>query len=133
MSSEADKFWNEIAPFYRQLERLKPLTTAEADAACDTIKAISMSSEEIKCIVDRVTGKNASRWVTESIDWSSDEDTSQVSEEMYAIHRDEGEPEPETDSKEKQLRDRMLNDEPTNQQDGVDGGTTPPEKSSDNS
>ena len=133
MISEADKFWNEIAPIYRRSERLKPLTAAEADAAYDTTKAIPMSAEEIQYIVDRVTGNDTSRWVTDSIDWTPDEETSQVSEDMYAIHRDEGEPEPETDSKEKELRDRMLNDEPTNQQDGVDGGTTPPEKSSDNS
>ena len=125
MTSDADEFWTEIAPKYRLYKHLCPLTAEEAEAAFDNAPAIAMTAEEIQVIVDGVVADESRDWEPDPQEWYNDERLNQVKDEMFAIHRDEGESDPETDAKEDESRKRMLNDESPNQQNGVDGRTTP--------
>ena len=84
-----------------------------------------MTPDEIQRIVDGVVGDEIPEWEPETTEWSPDENVDSVKDEMFAVFRDEGEPDPETDAKEEELRNRMMNDEPTDQQNGLDGGATP--------
>lgn len=126
MTSNADSFWNEIAPKYRKLKGFCPMTPEEADAAYDAAPVVPMTAEEIQRIVDGVVAGETPEWEPEIIEWSPNENLEAVKDEMLAVYREEGEADPETDAKEEELRKRMLNDESTNEQDGVDGGAVPP-------
>lgn len=129
MSSEADRFWDDVAPKYRALRGLCPMTPEEADTEYDNVAAIPMSESEIRAMVDAATSGEAPAWNLDVTEWSPDMDTQSVEEEMLAMYREEGEADVETDAIEEELRKRMLSDEAAEEQDGLDGGTTPPGQS----
>lgn len=120
MTSEADRFWNDIAPKYRAIRGLCPMTSEDADAEYDNTPAIPLSESEIQAIVDAAISGKASLWEPEIKEWPPDSDLESVEEEMLAMYREKG----ETDSIEEELRKRMLSDEPAEEQDGLDNGTT---------
>lgn len=126
MTSEADRFWNDIAPKYRTLRGLCPMTPEEADAEYDNTPAIPLSESEIQTLVDAATSGQPPSWEPEVKEWTPDSDVESVEEEMLTMYREEGETDAETDVIEEELRKRMLSDEPAEEQDGLDGGTTPP-------
>ncbi|MCC7336728.1 MAG: hypothetical protein IT422_16680 [Pirellulaceae bacterium] len=126
MNSEADRFWNDMAPKYRAHRGLCPMTPEEADAEYDGATAIPISDSDIKAIVDAATSGNLPAWTPDQEHWQSDLDTQTVEEEMLVMFREEGETSEETDAIEEELRKRMLNDERPEEQDGLDGGTPPP-------
>ncbi|AMV17409.1 hypothetical protein [Planctomyces sp. SH-PL14] len=126
MTSDADSFWNEIAPKYRKLKGYCPMTPEEADAAYDAAPEIPMSPEEIERIVDAVVTGERPEFDPEVREWSPEAELADVEEDMLAVFREEGEADPETDAKEEELRKRMLNDETTDEQDGLDGGAASP-------
>ena len=55
MTSEDDRFWDDIAPKYRALRGLCPMTPEEADAEHDNTPAIPLSESEIQAMVDAAT------------------------------------------------------------------------------
>lgn len=122
MNSDADEFWEEIAPIYRTYRKLCPMTTDEAEAAFDDAPEIPMTAEEIAGIVEKVVAGTPPDWQPDPEEWSPDRKLDRVQDDMLAVYREEGEPDPDTDAKEDDLRKRMLSDEQTDQQDGVDGG-----------
>lgn len=126
MTSEADRFWNDIAPKYRVLRGLCPMTPEEADAEYANTPAIPLSESEIQAMVDAATSGQPPSWEPEVKEWTPDSDVESVEEEMLALYREEGETDAETDVIEEELRKRMLSDEPAEEQDGLDGPATPP-------
>lgn len=126
MTSDADSFWDEIAPKYRKIKGYCPMTPEEADAAYDAAPEIPMSPEEIERIVDAVVTGEPPDFDPKVPEWSPEAELADVEEDMLAVFREEGEADPETDAKEEELRKRMLNDETTDEQDGLDGGAAPP-------
>jgi len=128
MTSEADRFWNDIAPKYRALRGLCPMTPEEADAEYDNAPAIPMTESEIQSIVDAAISGQALPREPEVKHWAPDSDLEAVEDEMLAMYREEGEPDAETDAIEEELRKRILSDEPAEEQDGLDGGAAPPEQ-----
>lgn len=129
MNSEADRFWKDIAPKYRAHHGLCPMTPEEADAGFDDAPAIPISDSEIKAMVDAATSGSLPAWTPDLVRWQPDAYTQYVREDMLAMFREEGEASEETDAIEEELRKRMLNDERPEEQDGLDGGTTPPGQS----
>lgn len=129
MTSDADRFWDAIAPKYRALRGLCPMTPEEADAEYDNAPAIPMTETEIQAMVDAAISGQVSSWEPEVKHWTPDSDVESVEEETLAMYREEGEADAETDAIEEELRKRMLNDEPADEQDELDGGTTPPGQS----
>jgi hypothetical protein len=125
MTSDADSFWDEIAPKYRTYRGLSPMTAQQADAAFDDAPAIPMTAEEIQRIVNAVVAGEQPTWEPEATGWSRSENLEQVESDMLAVYREQGETDPETEAKEEELRNRMLNDESPDEQNGVDGGATP--------
>ena len=132
MTSEADRFWNDIAPKYRAVRGLCPMTPEEADAEYDDAPAIPISKSEIQSMMDAAISGQSPSWKPESQDWTPDSDLESVEDEMLAMYREEGETDPVTDALEDELRKRMLSDESTEEQDGLDGGAAPPGQGSQN-
>ena len=128
MTSEADRFWNDIAPKYRALRGLCPMTPEEADAEYDSAPAIALTESEIQAMVDAAISGQALSRELEVKHWTPDSDLESVEEEMLAMYREEGEADVETDTIEEELRKRMLSNEPAEEQDGMDGGAAPPEQ-----
>lgn len=128
MTSEADRFWNDIAPKYRALRGLCPMTPEEADVEYDNAPAIAMTESEIQAMIDTAISGQVPSWEPEVKHWTPDSDLESVEEEMLAMYREEGEADAETDATEEELRKRMLSDEQTEEQDGLDGGAAPPEQ-----
>ena len=124
MNSDADRFWGEIAPQYRKLKGLCPMTYEEADAAFDDAPEISMSDDEVQEIVDAVVRDETADGESGSAEWSPDSSLRSVEEDLLAVFREEGETDPDTDAKEEELRKRMLSDEASGE-DGMDGGAAP--------
>lgn len=116
MTSEADKFWDEIAPKYRKLKGFCPMTPDEADIAFDSAPAEPMSPDEIDRIIDAVVTGQTLKWEPESTEWSPDVDLELVEEDMLAVYREEGEADPETDAIEDEMRKKMLEDESPDEQ-----------------
>ena len=129
MTSEADRFWDDMAPKYRAFHGLCPMTQEEADSEFERAPAIPISESEIGAMVDAATSGNVPTWIPDVTEWRPDMDTQPVEEEMLAMFREEGEADEETDTIEVELRKRMLSDEGAEEQNGLDGGTTPPGQS----
>jgi hypothetical protein len=125
MNSDADRFWDEIAPLYRKYKGYRPMTPEEADRAFEDAPEIAMDPEEIQIIVDAVVAGKPPEWESVVTCWSPNGNLDHINEEMLALHREEGDADPETDAAEEELRKGMLNDEPTDE-DGLEGGATLP-------
>jgi hypothetical protein len=117
MTSEANRFWNDIAPKYRALHGLCPMTPEEADVEYDNTPAIPLNESEIQAMIDAAISGQATSWEPKVKHWTPNTDLEAVEEEMLAMYREEGKPDAETDAIEEELRKRMLSDEPTEEQD----------------
>lgn len=126
MSSDADRLWDEIAPKYRKQKGFCPMTPDEAEAAFDEAPAIPLSKDYIQSVVDSVTAGETPSWDPPDAGWKADAETEQVEEDMLAMYREEGEASAETDVAEQELRERLLNDEADDDEDGLAGGTAAP-------
>lgn len=122
MSSDADHFWNEIAPKYRKGRGLHRMTPEEADAAFDEAPVVPLSKDEIRKIVEGVTSGELPEWEPPETEWTDDGEYGEVNEELLAMYREQGDVEPSTDAAEQELRDKMLSDKQDESEDDVDGG-----------
>ena len=85
-----------------------------------------MSDEEIDLMIEFVTSGGKASWEPKpDLGWTDDVDTSGVEEDSLQLHKNKGEDEGDT-SEEDKLREEMLNDDETEDEDGVDGGEEPP-------
>jgi hypothetical protein len=125
MTSETDRFWDEIAPKYRKLKGFRPMTAEEAEAAYAASPAVPIHPEVIQRIVEGVLAEEMWKWEPEVTEWLSRENLEAVENDVFAMYREEGEPAPETDARENELRKRMQDDEPLDE-DGLDGGAASP-------
>jgi len=124
MNSDADRLWNELAPKYRRYKGLCRMTPEEAESAYNDSPEEPISDEKIWSIVDSVTSDTIPNWQP-PMEWTPDDDMADIREDMAALYREQGEETPETTEAENTLREQLLNDD-TEDEDAVDGGTTPP-------
>lgn len=129
MSSDADKFWDEVAGKLRRLKGLCPPTPEEAEAAFDSAPDMPLSEAEIDSIAESVISGELTSWdPVPSQDWDDDPAVAQVGEEARQLFRNEGEEDPEADRVEKELENELLNDdEPKKDETGLADGAPPPE------
>tara|TARA_R110002072_G_scaffold161403_1_gene312934 strand:+ start:40722 stop:41087 length:366 start_codon:yes stop_codon:yes gene_type:complete len=121
MTSDADRFWNDMAPKYRAFHFLCPMTPGEADAEYDDAPQIPMSESDIRRMVDAATSGNVCPWNRDVTEGGLFMDTQSVEEEMLAMYREEGEVDDVTDIIEEELRKGMLRNDDSEEQDGLDG------------
>lgn len=128
MSSDADKYWHEIAGKLRKKKGLGPLTPSEAEAAFDAAPEIPLSDDQIQSITDSVSSGELTTWEpTPNLDWTNEVNLEEVEEGVGQLFRNEGDRDPKTDKAEEELRQELLDDdESEDDADGVDGGAAPP-------
>ena len=115
MSEDPDRLWERLAPKYQRVKGLCPMTPDEAEAAYDAAPNTPLPSRTIRDMVERITGKSLDEVDDEPIAWQDAEEVG----ELCAMYREEGEPDPNTDEIEAELRKQMLDDE---DEDGLSGG-----------
>ena len=126
MSHDAEKRAEELIHKLRKLRGLCPMTPEEADAAYDAAPSEPIADDEIRSIVEFVTSGGTASWEPKpDFGWTDNVDLSDVEDEALQLHRNEGEDDGNT-SEEYALREEMLSDDETKDEDGVDGGEEPP-------
>ncbi len=127
MSSDADKYWHDIAGKLRKKKGLSPLTPQEAEAAFDAAPEIPLSDDHIRSIVESVKSGELTTWEPlPNLDWTDELDLQTVEDGVGQLFRNEGKHDPETDKAEEELREELLgDDESKDDPDGMDGGAAP--------
>jgi hypothetical protein len=125
MSHDAEKRAEEMLHKLRKLKGFCPMTPGEADAAYNAAPADPISDDEVESLIDFVTLGGKASWEPKpDLDWTEDEDLSNVDEDALQLHRNRGEDDGDF-TEEDRLREEMLSDDEENE-DGVDGGEEPP-------
>lgn len=112
MSSDADRFWEDLAGKLRKKKGLCPLTPEEAEKAYDEAPEVPLSPELIESMVEAITSGEALSWEpTPDAEWNDDYAFSDVDEQALALHRNQGEETPDTNQAEENLEQELLNDD----------------------
>jgi hypothetical protein len=112
MSSDADKFWEDVAGKLRKKKGLCPLTPEEAERAYNEAPEIPLSPELINSMVESITsGKQASLEPDPEEEWDDDPAFAEVDEQALAVYRNQGEEDPETKQAEADLEEELLSDD----------------------
>ncbi len=126
MSHDAEKRAEEVIHKLRKLKGFCPMTPAEADAAYDAAPADSISDEDMDSMIEFATSAGTASWEPRpDLGWTDEENIEEVEEDTLQLHRNKGEHEGDT-SEEDRLREEMLSDDETEDEDGMEGGKEPP-------
>lgn len=117
MSSDADRLWDELAPKFRRRKDLCPMTPEEGEEAFKTAPKAPMSKEQIRAIVQNVVNRTPPAMDPLEPEWCEEEDFEEIDAELQLLYRNEGQPDPESEEAERELREQMLNDD----EDGMEG------------
>jgi hypothetical protein len=122
MSYDTEKRDEEMINKLRKLKGFSPMTPEEADAAYHVAPADHISDDEINSMIEfAISGGRASWEPRPDIDWPDEVNTSDIEDDVLQIHRNKGEDDGDTTEEDK-LRKELLNDDKTENENGVDGG-----------
>jgi hypothetical protein len=113
MSSDADRFWEDLAGKLRKRKGLCPLTPEEAEQAYAEAPEVPLSPDLIESMVESiVSGEAPPSWEPVS-DEDGDDDPifAEIEEEALALFRNQGDMDPNTEQAEKSLEEELLNDD----------------------
>ncbi len=126
MSSEAEKRAERMIHKLRKLKGFCPLTPEEADAMYDAAPAEEIGDDDVQSLVEFVVSGAKAAWEPQpDLGWDAEVDLGEVEDEALQLYRNKGEGGDDT-SEEDSLREELLNDDETEDEDGVDGGEEPP-------
>jgi hypothetical protein len=126
MGHDAEKRAEEMIHKLRKLNGFCPMTPEEADAAYEAAPAVPISEDDIESMIEFVTSGGRASWEPRpDLGWADDINTSEVEDDALQIHRNQGEDDGDTTEEDK-LREEMLSDDESQDEDGVDGGVEPP-------
>lgn len=126
MSHDAERRAEEMLHKLRKLKGLCPMTPEEADAAYDAAPSIPISRDKIRSIIESVTSGELVSWEpVPDRDANEDMELGDVESEALQLYRNKGEDDGDT-SEEDALREEMLSNDETEDENGVDGGEEPP-------
>ncbi|MDM4018230.1 hypothetical protein [Roseiconus lacunae] len=124
MSHDAEKRGDEVIHKLRKLNGFCPMTPEEADAAYDAAPSDPISEDDIDSMIEFVTSGGKATWEPlPDLGWTDEENIEEV-EESLQLHRNKGEDEADTTEEEK-LREEMLSDDETEDEDRLEGGEEP--------
>ena len=126
MSHDAEKRAEDMIHRLRKLKGLCPMTPEEADAAYDAAPSIPISRDKIRSIIESVMSGEFVSWEPVPDRGANEHmELGSVESESLQLFRNKGDDDGYT-SEEDNLREEMLSDEQTEDQNGVDSGETPP-------
>jgi hypothetical protein len=112
MSSDADKFWEDVAGKLRKVKGLCPLTPEEAEKAYDEAPEVPLSPELINSMVESITSEEQLHWdAGPDEDWDDDPAFAEVDEQALAAYCNQGEEDSETKQAEDDLERELLGDD----------------------
>ncbi len=127
MTSDADRFWDQIADKLRRAEGFCVPSPEELQAELDAIEAESLTEAQIEAIVDAAVSGELIVWTSpDEPEWAESGETNRIREDALQLNRNPGVPEedPETNQLlEQQRREALGTDGNLGQeQDRLDGG-----------
>lgn len=126
MSHDAEKRAEEMLHKLRKLKGFCPMTPEEADAAYEAAPADPISDDEIDSMIEFVTSGGKGSWEPRpDLGWTDDLDLSDVEDEALQLHSNKGTDDGDTTAEDK-LREELLSDDETEDEDGLVGGEEPP-------
>ncbi|MCG3178606.1 MAG: hypothetical protein BIFFINMI_00934 [Phycisphaerae bacterium] len=132
MTSEADRFWQQVAKDLARRSGVAPLTPEEAQKEFDALPDEKLSDSQISSIIEQVTSGELAVWTPEPVDLEvPGADSQAIEEDVYQLNRNEGQADAETDDLLDELRRKALEDgSPDGQenQTGLGGDSEPPGK-----
>jgi hypothetical protein len=127
MSSDDDRFWDDVAGKLRKAKGLCPPTPEEAEAAFDEAPEIPLSDDQIDSIVESVTSGEVTPWDPAPDTGWDDNPAQEIGEQVLAVFRNQGGDDPDGDRAESELERELLDDDdPEEDQTGLGDGATPP-------
>lgn len=125
-----EKFWNRFGGMVRKARNDCPLTPEEAQKELDALtddEQETLSEEEITDSIEKIMRRDFEPERPEpDMSWVEGYSAETVDEDVYALNRNLGEPDPETDAKVEELRKKASDEEDTDEQDET--GLAAPEK-----
>lgn len=126
MNNDAEERAERMIHKLRKLKGFCPMTPEEADAAYDAAPSDEISDDEIQSLVEFVTSGGTASWEPKpDLGWDEEMNLGELEDEALQLYRNKGEDDGDT-SEEGSLREELLNDDETEDEDGVDGGEEPP-------
>ncbi len=126
MNHDAEKRAEEVIHKLRKLKGFCPMTPEEADAAYDAAPADPISEEDFNLLIDFVTSGSKASWEPEpDLGWTDEVDIDGIEDDALQLHRNKSDDEGDT-TEEDRLREEMLSDDETEDENGLEGGEEPP-------
>ena len=128
MSTNSDKRTEEMLNKLRKLKGFCQLTPEEADAEYEAAPTEPLSDDEIASIVESVISGELASWEpVPDLDWADELNLNEVESDAPQLYRNKGEGDDDATAAEDSLREELLdNGNDTEDEDGMDGGSTPP-------
>jgi hypothetical protein len=131
---DEERFWNRFGGMVRKARNDCPLTPEEAQRELDALTGDEqevLSKDEVTESIQKIVSGNFEPQRPEpDMDWVDGYSAEAVDEDVYALNRNLGEPDPETDAKIKELRKKASDEEDPDEQDetGMGASEKPPGK-----
>ena len=126
MSHDAEKRAEDVIHKLRKLKGFCPMSPEEANAAYEASPADPILEEDVNSMIEFVTSGGDASWEPiPDLTWTEKEDISGVQEDTLQLHSNKGDAEGDM-TEEDRLRKEMLNDDETEDEDGMEGGEESP-------
>lgn len=109
MDTMHDKSWDDLAPGFRKVLGLRPLTHEEARKAHADAPEADITEEEIDCLLE--TARTDIPKECPSAGEAQEVEPNPISEDVYQLHRNEGDEDAEVDDLLDQQRREALDDD----------------------
>ena len=128
MSPSPEKRMEELFKKLRTLKGFGHMTSKQAEAEFAAATPEDLSDSEIASIVESVMSGELTSWEpSPDLEWADELDLEDVECDALQIYRNKGEDDAEASAAEQDLREELLDDgDDTEEEDGMDGGSTPP-------
>ena len=113
MTSDADKFWDEVADKLRRAEGFCIPTPEELKAELDALEAEPLTDDQVDEMVRAATSGELATWTPlPDLGWTGEGESSDISDEVMQLNRNLGDEDPEIDELlDQQRREALGTDE----------------------
>jgi hypothetical protein len=131
MTSDADKFWDEVAGKLRRAEGFCVPNPKDLEAELDALEAEPLTDEQVDEMIQAATSGELATWTPlPDLEWTGEGEPSDINDEVLQLNRNLGEEDPEIDELlDRQRREALGTDEDTpgeEEPNGLDDGGAAP-------
>jgi hypothetical protein len=112
MTSDADRFWEEVAKKLRRAKGFSIPTPEEAEAELDAAEEEPLTDEQINGMVEAAVSGELAAWTpTPDLSWMGETNDSTIEDELFALNRNRGEEDQDVDEILEEQRREALGDD----------------------